>query len=83
MPTVDLTLAPSATATQVTVWICRLCGATAELVEKSTSADDTIEHFMDHLGWARIGGDEVVCPRCKLHPDVTNLLLAQGKARTQ
>lgn len=80
MPTVDVTIAPSATTTRVTVWICRLCGADAELIDNTGSALASIEHFVDRLGWRLIASQDVVCDRCKVLPDVAHLLLADAKA---
>ncbi len=83
MPTVDITLDPSQQPTRVVVWVCRLCGADAQLIDNTGSALASIEHFIDQLGWCLIRSQDVVCKRCKVLPDVAHLLLADAKARTQ
>lgn len=83
MPVVNLTVEPAPQPTPLAVWVCCLCLRTTELIGPAGEPLDSNEYFIDELGWARLSTEEVVCDRCKRHPDVTHLLLARAGARTQ
>lgn len=83
MPTANVTVPASTTPTEVTVWTCVLCVRTTPLVLEKGTPIEAIEHFIDRLGWRMIASAEVVCDRCKLHPAIAHLLLAEAKVRTQ
>lgn len=85
MPIVTVSVPASTQPTRIDVWVCVLCGSSLVHTDETIpSASNSIEQIADRAGWRTLpSGEEVVCDRCKTHPDVVNRLLSAGKAKTQ
>ena len=69
------------TTITVTTWVCDLCGQGTGQHTSGTGAPIAAQHFIDVLGFRKVGG-LVVCSLCRVLPDVANLELARSKAGT-
>lgn len=84
MPILSLSVPPAKANTSIDVWTCCICHATTTSVSSPPATEDAAAAMFEQHGWRALPShEEVVCPRCKLLPDIANILLAIAKVKTQ
>lgn len=84
MPILSVTVPPSPVDSSIDVWTCCICHHATTLVCSPPATGSTAAATFESHGWRALPGkEEVVCDRCKVLPDIANVLLAIAKVKTQ
>lgn len=84
MPMLSLNVPPAPVDTSIDVWTCCICHRATTLVCSPPATGSTAPEMFESHGWRALpGNEEVVCDRCKVLPDIANILLAIAKVKTQ